>query len=321
MFHKCSQIRPEFLIAILIIILSGCENDFQQTINSLGDNNKPKVLPVEFSQYKDNIGQSLKKYVRIEPHVAKNTDILDSKFLGQPFIPAGYQYPAGKDGSQIVLLAQINFKDFPALENFPQTGVLQIYISPGMNKSHVWGMNMYSAEEYNRDDYFKNLQDQDYFRVLYFTDAEVNGEAASYKSPSYKSYDMPVTAEMKLEFELDSEPVNIEDFHFKKYFGMNSYEFYDKYKHLDWDILDSFYNYLSSDAIAKSGGYGRFVQEDPRLGLKSEDEWMILLNIESADIENESILWGDAGVATFFIRKQDLLNLDFSRVAYYWDNH
>ncbi|MDE5859478.1 MAG: DUF1963 domain-containing protein, partial [Oscillospiraceae bacterium] len=31
------------------------------------------------------------------------------------------------------------------------------------------------------------------------------------------------------------------------------------------------------------------------------------------------IMWGDMGVANFFISENDLKNLDFSKVAYNWD--
>ena len=31
------------------------------------------------------------------------------------------------------------------------------------------------------------------------------------------------------------------------------------------------------------------------------------------------ILWGDMGIANFFIRAEDLLRRDFSRVLYNWD--
>jgi uncharacterized protein YwqG len=32
-------------------------------------------------------------------------------------------------------------------------------------------------------------------------------------------------------------------------------------------------------------------------------------------------MWGDSGTGTFFIRRADLKKRDFSKVAYYWDNH
>lgn len=44
---------------------------------------------------------------------------------------------------------------------------------------------------------------------------------------------------------------------------------------------------------------------------------MLLLQIDTDDALN--IMWGDAGVANFFIREKDLINLDFSNVVYNWD--
>ena len=44
---------------------------------------------------------------------------------------------------------------------------------------------------------------------------------------------------------------------------------------------------------------------------------ILLLQIDTDDSLN--IMWGDSGVANFFIKKEDLLNLDFSNVIYNWD--
>ncbi|MEK3889148.1 DUF1963 domain-containing protein [Bacillus sp. FSL K6-3431] len=43
----------------------------------------------------------------------------------------------------------------------------------------------------------------------------------------------------------------------------------------------------------------------------------MLLQIDS-EFE-KGMMWGDSGVANFFIRKQDLERLDFSHVLYNWD--
>ncbi|TGV30909.1 DUF1963 domain-containing protein [Mesorhizobium sp. M00.F.Ca.ET.186.01.1.1] len=37
------------------------------------------------------------------------------------------------------------------------------------------------------------------------------------------------------------------------------------------------------------------------------------------DHKSYYVSWGDSGVANFFIRKQDLLRLDFSQVFHTWD--
>lgn len=35
--------------------------------------------------------------------------------------------------------------------------------------------------------------------------------------------------------------------------------------------------------------------------------------------ENDFVMWGDAGVANFFISEEDLANKDFRDVLYSWD--
>ncbi|WIL50036.1 YwqG family protein [Bacillus bombysepticus] len=50
---------------------------------------------------------------------------------------------------------------------------------------------------------------------------------------------------------------------------------------------------------------------------KYQQHDILLLQIDTDDSLN--IMWGDSGVANFFIRKEELLNLDFSNVIYNWD--
>ena len=66
----------------------------------------------------------------------------------------------------------------------------------------------------------------------------------------------------------------------------------------------------------KVGGYPIFCQGDARdRSDEFKDHDILLLQIDS----DEGIFWGDAGVANFFIKREDLRNLDFSNVFYTWD--
>ncbi len=62
--------------------------------------------------------------------------------------------------------------------------------------------------------------------------------------------------------------------------------------------------------------FGRpfFTQDDPRSDDSEFDT--LLLQIDS---EGEYVLWGDMGVGNFFIRRQDLIDKNFSDVLYNWD--
>ena len=60
------------------------------------------------------------------------------------------------------------------------------------------------------------------------------------------------------------------------------------------------------------GGYPFFTQSDPR---SADDGEILLFQLNSV----KDIMWGDAGVANFFIDREALKNRDFSHVMYNWD--
>lgn len=41
--------------------------------------------------------------------------------------------------------------------------------------------------------------------------------------------------------------------------------------------------------------------------------------MDTDDVNGMDIMWGDCGVANFFIHPDDLKNKDFSKVLYNWD--
>ena len=63
-------------------------------------------------------------------------------------------------------------------------------------------------------------------------------------------------------------------------------------------------------------GYASFTQEDPRYKGMYKDYDTLLLQI---DTEWNYIIWGDCGICNFFIKKQDLINKNFSKVLFNWD--
>jgi uncharacterized protein YwqG len=65
----------------------------------------------------------------------------------------------------------------------------------------------------------------------------------------------------------------------------------------------------------KIGGYAYFTQTDPREYKKDAQNTVLLFQMDSDD----EIMWGDVGVANFFISPTDLINKDFTKVMYNWD--
>jgi uncharacterized protein YwqG len=317
------RISP-LLIGTCLVLLAGC-GVTRQPIKWIDQDPKtptPKVLPPEFAQYQPTIAASKKSYIRIDLQQAASLAVTTSKFRGVPYIEKGQDYPKDKDGEPLVLLAQINCADVPEYPGFPQQGILQFYIQPndGPRSTHIWGMNDYAAKPWVVQDYWKSLQRQDYFRVIYHPKIKAVEDPS--RIPPYTGDRMPIDREVALSFELDQESVNAEDYQFEQYFGSDVYDFFQKHQNIPEEIQSQFLNYLSSNVVAKIGGYGQFTQDDPRQRIPDRGDWLVLLNITSANIPGGGeIMWGDAGTGIFLIHKQDLANRDFSKVAYSWDNH
>jgi len=86
---------------------------------------------------------------------------------------------------------------------------------------------------------------------------------------------------------------------------------------LDDAVVDELFEKLNSSGC-KLGGYAHFTQDDPRDSIDNRD-WLLLLQIDSVTENGVEIMWGDVGVANFFIQAEDLNKRDFSRVLYNWD--
>ena len=67
----------------------------------------------------------------------------------------------------------------------------------------------------------------------------------------------------------------------------------------------------------KIGGYPYFTQVDPRQ--ENDPHTFLLLQIDTDEVDNKEILWGDCGVANFFISPEDLAACQFDNVLYNWD--
>lgn len=75
------------------------------------------------------LNNSTLPFVRINAIEATNFTLIQSKFLGLPYLPKGFLYPTDSNRQPLILLAQINFAELPPLPNYPTNGILQFYIS------------------------------------------------------------------------------------------------------------------------------------------------------------------------------------------------
>lgn len=313
-----------YLIGFFSIV--GCEKQAPATSVSETYQDAPiervaTELPEQFSKYKPLFESSEAQYVSIAVEPTLNTSFTQSKLRGKPYWPKSMDYPKDIDGQPLQLLAQINFQEVPEGLGLPSSGILQFFIHPGISKDQVWGMSFYQSEPFVPNDFFNTMLQQDYFRVVYHENDLVDENLLRNNFPSPGDNIMPVLGEASLGFSLDKEMVGPEDYQFEEKIGVSVQDFYLENKDLPYEIFDDLSAFIMSSSPMKMGGYGRFVQGDPRTSAENPSDWMVLLNFESFQIGKVDSMWGDGGTATFFIEKHRLAEKDFSKVAYYWDNH
>lgn len=262
------------------------------------------ALPQELEEYRTLFEDSTRPIIEIEAQKGK-TKAWESKFGGSPYLPSGYEYPRDSEGNPMKLLAQINFEELPDIGLFPAQGMLQFYISA--SRKSLYGLD------------FSHPARQDDYRIIYIPEVKQD-EALQNTSDRVgeipEDDHFPIPYECALNFTEARQCVASTDFQFKKIFGTDAYDL--AYKAFeDEEEITEFYERLAL-AGHRMGGYAYFTQQDPRTTRNSFKDYEVLLLQIDTDNENE-IEWGDSGVANFFIKLEDLKNLDFSKALYHWD--
>lgn len=234
-------------------------------------------------------------------------DVTASKVGGQAYWPAGSDYPRDADGEPLYLLAQVDFAALPKLAGYPDSGLLQFFIA---------GDDFYGA---NFDTSPFDLTTQKNFRVVYWPAPLAPAVPQAQRTLANAEHMLPMNPAKprRMRFTAGSETLGADDTDFATIFGKRAYDFaidYAQRHGLSEDaVTDAFYAHLSRTGH-KLGGYPYFTQDDPR---KPGDPRRLLLQLDSDD----EMMWGDVGVANFFIHPDDLARRDFSRVMYNWDCH
>ena len=254
-----------------------------------------------FANEWETIAQAKLSYVSIKATPMETMKLEQSKFGHYPKLPAGFAYPKDEAGNYLYPLAQINFKEVPALPGYPSSGLLQFYISI---HDDVFGID------------FKDNQRQKNFRVLYFEEHEVEHHQTdfSFLQEVMKMDNSPVYKPHALNFSMAEEYIGLGDVHYENNAAKIVQQIADKYPAIKEDLEESLYDEFSSGGH-KIGGYAFFTQEDPRSYDDIKQYYILLLQIDTDD----EIMWGDSGVANFFIHPNDLARKDFSKVVYNWD--
>ena len=198
------------------------------------------MLPDFLSKFQAQLESYRLDYLKITAQPLRRNQSLtltQSKFLGTPFMPLGMPYPRDEKGKPMILLAQINFAETPALNDYPTEGILQLFVSP--------------TEWYNMEDY----------RILFHPDTtgEPQLDFAFLTSDLYS--DSPIRVEHSLTFSKETEYGGTEDGRFDMDFdGMSYYDYQETLPKEQQDQLDRYFYNVGH----KIGGYAYFTQADPR---------------------------------------------------------
>ncbi|UYG93719.1 YwqG family protein [Cytobacillus firmus] len=259
-------------------------------------------LPKEFEKYRAELEKTAKPFVSIQAERGETT-LLESKFGGHPYLPKLSDHPKDEQGNYMNLFAQINFEEVPRIEPMPESGILQFYLSP---VDDLYGLD------------FDNPTAQRNYRVIYHPNIVKDEEDLvtdfSYVPDLSIEYD-PIVQEAKMSFQLKIAPVPADDFRFEDMVNIDLFESID---HPDYEDLHELYFEELGAEGHKIGGYPYFTQQDPREKSDPTGEYTILLFQADTD-DDIDLMFGDSGVANFFIKEEDLKNRNFTNVLYNWD--
>ena len=279
-------------------------NEIKKIVLDILEKNKKPMIEISLSDEKPNLFQS--------------------KFGGVPYLPKDKEAPKDKANRQLTLLAQINIDELPENNIYPmKEGILQFWIL----NDDILGL-----------DYDTHLGDG--YKIIYYKDIDksVTEEEVLEKYKPYKDEDsyFPIEEEFSLSFKLtdgyfsdsNDDFREIVDREMKKFYDENKDKYseilkiYDKENQLNyweiWDILeeDKKIGKKLFGAGHKIGGFPDFTQSDIR---EVGDYEILLLQIDSDRTEKNEIMWGDCGIANFFIREKDLKEFNFNKAIYNWD--
>ncbi len=197
--------------------------------------------------------------------------------------------PVDADGQPMRQLCALYCSELPPMEGFPKKGILRFFLAEN--------------DDMALDPL--NPTEQNWFRVLYQQEETLTpGDC-----PPVSEY-FPVQEQYFLQFTLEpAQPMTI-----------CHWDYDDTCQRLGFSEDEDEMMELLEDAFPSGGhrigGYPHFTQDDPRYeeDLRKFDTLLLQL-----DTEDDMVEIGDCGVLNFFIPKDNLKNLDFSEVLYWWD--
>ncbi len=254
------------------------------------------------TQILKQIADTHRPTLRFTLQPADDDDPFDNKVGGLPYWPQDEPLPE-HNGAPMIHLAQLNFKRLPAHAiDLPDHGILQFFLAAD---DDLYGLD------------FDQPLRQDGFRVRYWPWPNNHADSLRTTWPhpndGLAPHSPPQPLQMNFKQAMD-ESISIRDVDIDGLIGESIWAMVERLAEDHQVSEDAIYDQLPTGAGHKLGGYPFFTQEDPR---PPNSQWRLLLQLDS----DEHMMWGDVGVANFFIEPAALASADFSRVWYNWDCH
>lgn len=252
--------------------------------------------------------------------------LFDSKLGGIPYFPKSMEYPTGTDkdykDKPLRLLAQLNFEQLPHIEDFPEKGILQIFLA--CENDAVYGFDYNKTEEQNIQNGFRIIYHEN---IITDTSLLMSEEDIPTNQFSNDEYDFPLYCECILKAH---EPSNgygtADDMRFEKALIEHYNKISDKKINASYQVDNELFDLIHSrnpESDAFIGGYPIFEQYDPREGIDSLSRYdrvlFELLSVDDEGADEYMVLWGDVGTGSFLIPRDKLKSCDFSDVFYNYD--
>jgi uncharacterized protein YwqG len=231
-------------------------------------------------------------------------DVRASKVGGAPWWPLDEPLPCDDKGKPLALLAQVNLEELPESGlDLPSQGLLQFFVAT----EGSYGL------DFDGDQSPAALAARRGHRVVFRPSFDGPSQAV----PLATEDELPLdpAQPLHMHFTVGTEAMNLHDARFSALFpgGLEAALAKDcEASGVDGEsMMDGLYEHHDTGPGHKLGGYPHFTQADPRTRTDLE----VLFQVDSDD----GVMWGDCGVANFFITDDDLRRRDFSRVLYTWD--
>lgn len=256
------------------------------------------------------------EHMRMSPSDSEKASVYSSKIGGVPYMPKDFEYPCRRDGQPLRLLCQLNFAKLPHVELFPKEGILQIFIS--------------DIGKLDLLDYCGTETVQDDFRIIYH-ESIIRKESELKTAAEMPSFDSAVFPAVRERVLVPNEPKPVIPSCLDFRFEPAVLEFAKKYKlcpksaeslsDIKNDACEPLYHRFSYPGFTGIGGFGSFIENDPRKTYLPQFRDCVCCIFQLSDIEetcpeDEDIFKKTDGRFQFFMPYEALKNRDFSRVMF-----